>query len=138
MHGPLRALGGRPSTRASSTHHFRIRGLTSRFFSFEALTPPVGSGRFREKTQHFKTFERLSSESHGQNLALTVLYARYSLDSGLPLFGRGCDTPMKVTSHCPTMWTFPIGAKRLWSKPDQTRVAVLPVSCPLFSSCFLV
>jgi len=35
------------------------------------------------KRKQLKTFQQLSPESQGQNLAVTVLYVPYSLDSGL-------------------------------------------------------
>ena len=41
--------------------------------------------RFRAKRDQLEKFEGLSLESQGQNLALTVLYASYSLDSGVEM-----------------------------------------------------
>ena len=52
--------------------------------------------RFRAKKEQPKRFEGLSPDSHGHNLALTVLYVPCSLDSGssLPKAARpGCEPP---------------------------------------------
>ena len=49
-----------------------------------------GDSRFRAKREQLATFEGLSSESHGQNLALAALYVPHSLDSdGRALVRRG-------------------------------------------------
>ena len=48
--------------------------------------------RFRAKTKQLETVEGLLPESQGQNLALTVLYVPYSLDSCLPELTLGKST----------------------------------------------
>jgi len=41
-----------------------------------------GRVRFRAKSEQLQRFKGLLPEGHGQNLALTVLYVPYSLESG--------------------------------------------------------
>jgi hypothetical protein len=55
-----------------------------------------------------KTFQKLSLESPGQNLALTGLYVPYSLDSEPPLrfpSPHGGVQPFHQKSNCPTQLT---------------------------------
>ena len=49
--------------------------------------------RFRAKRDQLATIQGLLHESQGQNLALTVSFAPYSLDSGYPQ-GAGSDRPL--------------------------------------------
>ena len=60
------------------------------------------------KREHLQSFEALSPESEGRNLALTVLRVPYSLDSGLSLScyltagSKGvCSTTRKTIRHRP-------------------------------------
>ena len=88
---PRRARAGAPQTSddmtTGSLRSRRCQGGAPRWSCGPAgRAPGCGQARarpFRAESQHLQRFHGLLPESPGQNLALTVVYAPYSLDSGL-------------------------------------------------------
>ena len=61
--------------------HLREESRVDNLFE-KYISCRVDSARFRAKREQLEMFQGLMPESKGQNLALTVLFVLYSLDSG--------------------------------------------------------
>ena len=61
---------------------FRVQGSRFRVSTVQTPTAVDQSFRLRVKREQLRMFCLHSPESRGQNLALTVVYVPYSLDSG--------------------------------------------------------
>ena len=88
LNPPPTTLNPQPST--LNTQHSTLNPQSSSLNYPCVLTPGIHLVRFRAKRKPLKGFEGLLRKGQGQDLALTVLYVPYSLDSGAWFCGSRC------------------------------------------------
>ena len=104
----------------SLSHGRRLSSPPPHFLLLRFLLSPVRLNRFRAKMVDLKTLFGVFSESQGHNLALTVLYVPYSLDSD-QLSNQGRNLAVSI-----------LCVPQTWPPPLQPASALhpLPLSAP--------